>query len=162
MSTPPKISARLRQIRVQQGLTLKQVEIKSKGRWKAVVVGSYERGTRSLSIKKAEELCDFYGVPLPQLFANSSEINTSISTTSRPNEVWRFDLRRIRAFNSHPDSIVNNVHSFLQNLAIKRDDWNGELLSIRRSDIELLALLTQKSEPDLKQALVLRGLMLKN
>ena len=38
------LGARLRAIRTQQGLSLHGVEEKSQGRWKAVVVGSYERG----------------------------------------------------------------------------------------------------------------------
>ena len=38
------LGARLRAIRAQQGLSLHGVEEKSEGRWKAVVVGSYERG----------------------------------------------------------------------------------------------------------------------
>ena len=38
------LGARLRAIRTQQGLSLHGVEEKSEGRWKAVVVGSYERG----------------------------------------------------------------------------------------------------------------------
>jgi hypothetical protein len=38
------LGARLRAIRNQQGLSLQGVEDKSHGRWKAVVVGSYERG----------------------------------------------------------------------------------------------------------------------
>lgn len=41
------LGARLRHIRVQQGLSLQGVEAKSGGRWKAVVVGSYERGDRA-------------------------------------------------------------------------------------------------------------------
>src|SRR6478752_8256875 len=36
------LGARLRAIRAQQGLSLHGVEEKSEGRWKAVVVGSYE------------------------------------------------------------------------------------------------------------------------
>ena len=39
------LGARLRAIRNQQGLSLQGVEDKSHGRWKAVVVGSYERAT---------------------------------------------------------------------------------------------------------------------
>ena len=73
MTTPIEISKRLRQIRKQQNLTLKQVEIRSRGKWKAVVIGSYERGTRSLSISKAKSLCEFYGVP-SQLSFKSKQI----------------------------------------------------------------------------------------
>src|ERR687890_717777 len=45
-----RLGARLRAIRQQQGLTLQQVEEMSEGRWKAVVVGSYERGDRAVSV----------------------------------------------------------------------------------------------------------------
>ena len=38
------LGARLRAIRTQQGLSLHGVEEKSRGRWKAVVVGSYVVG----------------------------------------------------------------------------------------------------------------------
>ena len=46
------LGARLRSIRQQQGLSLQGVEEKSNGRWKAVVVGSYERGDRAISVAK--------------------------------------------------------------------------------------------------------------
>ncbi|NDA95938.1 MAG: XRE family transcriptional regulator, partial [Actinobacteria bacterium] len=68
MSMTTLVAQRLRHIRQQQNLTLKQVEIRSRGKWKSVVVGSYERGVRALSIAKAEELCAFYGVPAESLF----------------------------------------------------------------------------------------------
>ena len=60
------LGARLRAIRTQQGLSLHGVEEKSRGRWKAVVVGSYERGDRSVTVQKLAELADFYGVPLSE------------------------------------------------------------------------------------------------
>ena len=61
------LGARLRAIRTQQGLSLHGVEKKSKGRWKAVVVGSYERGDRAVTVQKLAELADFYGVPVGEL-----------------------------------------------------------------------------------------------
>ena len=44
------LGQRLRAIRMQQGLSLHGVEDKSEGRWKAVVVGSYERGDRAVTV----------------------------------------------------------------------------------------------------------------
>src|SRR3954464_3714833 len=61
------LGARLRAIRTQQGLSLHGVEKKSHGRWKAVVVGSYERGDRAVTVQKLAELADFYGVPVSEL-----------------------------------------------------------------------------------------------
>ena len=52
------LGARLRAIRTQQGLSLHGVEEKSRGRWKAVVVGSYERGDRSVTVQKLADLTE--------------------------------------------------------------------------------------------------------
>ena len=61
------LGSKLRGIRQQQGLSLHGVEQKSGGRWKAVVVGSYERGDRAVTVQKLAELADFYGVPVAEL-----------------------------------------------------------------------------------------------
>jgi transcriptional regulator with XRE-family HTH domain len=61
------LGARLRSIRQQQGLSLQGVEEKSNGRWKAVVVGSYERGDRAVTVSRLAELADFYRVPVSEL-----------------------------------------------------------------------------------------------
>src|ERR1700686_4201929 len=61
------LGARLRAIRTQQGLSLHGVEQKSQGRWKAVVVGSYERGDRAVTVQRLAELAEFYGVPVSEL-----------------------------------------------------------------------------------------------
>src|SRR5437870_13282395 len=61
------LGARLRAIRTQQGLSLHGVEEKSQGRWKAVVVGSYERGDRAVTVQRLAELAQFYGVPVAEL-----------------------------------------------------------------------------------------------
>ena len=62
-----EIAAAVRAIRKQKGLTLKEVEEISGGKWKSVVIGSYERCDRALSLKKAMALAEFYQVPLDQL-----------------------------------------------------------------------------------------------
>jgi len=43
------LGARLRDVRQREGLSLQRVEQRSGGRWKAVVVGSYERGDRAVT-----------------------------------------------------------------------------------------------------------------
>jgi transcriptional regulator with XRE-family HTH domain len=67
------LGARLRAIRVQQGLSLHGVEDKSQGRWKAVVVGSYERGDRAVTALRLSELAAFYRVPVSEL-RNSQDL----------------------------------------------------------------------------------------
>lgn len=62
-----QLGGKLRAIRTQQGLSLHGVEEKSQGRWKAVVVGSYERGDRAVTVQRLAELAEFYGVPVQEL-----------------------------------------------------------------------------------------------
>jgi transcriptional regulator with XRE-family HTH domain len=48
------LSDRLRELRQAQGLSLQRLEDRSDGRWKSVVIGSYERGDRAFSIARAD------------------------------------------------------------------------------------------------------------
>jgi transcriptional regulator with XRE-family HTH domain len=50
----------LRRIRQAAGLSLYQLETKSDGKWKAVVVGSYERGDRDPTIYRSAALLEYY------------------------------------------------------------------------------------------------------
>ena len=156
MTTPLEISRRLRQIRKQQSLTLKQVEIRSRGKWKAVVIGSYERGTRSLSISKAKSLCEFYGVPLSALFQSEG-----IQQVPLTEGALRIDLRNLRGKIPQNDPLIGQLHNLLSFIARRRDDWNGEIMSIRLQDNEVLGLLVQKEQGELRKALEIRDLLFK-
>jgi transcriptional regulator with XRE-family HTH domain len=156
MTTPLEISKRLRQIRKQQNLTLKQVEIRSRGKWKAVVIGSYERGTRSLNISKAKSLCEFYGVPLSALFQIEG-----IQQVPPSEGALRIDLRNLRSKISQNDPLIGQLHNLLSFIARRRDDWNGEIMTIRLQDKEVLGLLVQKEQSELRKALEIRDLLFK-
>ena len=84
------LGARLRAIRTQQGLSLHGVEEKSRGRWKAVVVGSYERGDRSVTVQKLAELAEFYGVPVSELLPGDAA-----PTALAPSPKLVIDLERM-------------------------------------------------------------------
>jgi transcriptional regulator with XRE-family HTH domain len=143
------IGENLRRIRRQQGLTLRDVESESKGRWKAVVIGSYERGDRALTLKKAIALAHFYRVPLDQLLG--------IFAPTQSNGVARvFNLKAIREQES---AIPQPFLRFLHEICRRRSDWNGELLSIRGSDCETLALILDMSLESLHEWLVNRALV---
>src|SRR6185437_6250726 len=78
------LGARLRAIRAQQHLSLHGVERKSGGRWKAVVVGSYERGDRAVSVQRLAELAGFYGVPVSELLPTE---RVTTSGSPGPNKI---------------------------------------------------------------------------
>lgn len=59
--TSSRIGEKLKEIRNLRGLSLKEVEARSKGRFKSVTVGSYERGDRRPTVPQVDELLAFYG-----------------------------------------------------------------------------------------------------
>lgn len=65
-----RLGRKLRAIRDARGLTLSVVEEQTQGAFKAVVVGSYERGQRAIHITRLKRLCDFYGVSTLKVLDN--------------------------------------------------------------------------------------------
>lgn len=141
------IGENLRKVRRKQGLTLAQVEERSNGEWKAVVIGSYERNDRSLSLKKAIELAQFYQIPIDQLLGIS---NSSMNSGTSHRVI--LDLRRLRNYSQHFEDLamVSQIAAFI---CAKRRDWNGEILSLRESDQATLALISFASEEEILRKL---------
>ena len=124
-------AAKLKELRRSRGLTLEDCEITSGGKFKAVVLGSYERGSRAISLSKLTALADFYDVPIQYFFTSTKE-----STEGR----WIFDLRKLRAceVTVFPFNFLTNS---LTRIAELRCDWEGEILSIRNGDRESFEIL---------------------
>ena len=130
----------LREIRRVNSLSLSDVEELSNGALKAVVLGSYERGTRSLSVRRAIQIAHLYEVPLEVLLTGQS------ATRSYQVERTMIDLRRVRSLNGdmYPSdelSKFESLRNYLKGITLMRNDWNGEVISLRGSDIPALALL---------------------
>jgi len=143
---------RLRELRRKKGLTLHQCEQLSNGEIKAVVLGSYERGTRAISLARLEQLAKFYEVPFQYFLAGKSEGNPEVK------DRLIFDLRRIRRTEVAPEKIAP-VKRYLSTVARKRSDWNGEVISLRKSDNEVLALICEIEQEELYQELRLAGFL---
>jgi transcriptional regulator with XRE-family HTH domain len=141
--TMQEIAASLRTIRKQKGMTLKDVEESSAGRWKAVVVGSYERCDRALSLNKAIGLAAFYEVPLDHLLGLRTH---SSNTQANP---LILDLRKIASL-SQSDERYKTLYTYLRLIAAKRRDWNGEVISLRDIDLTNIALILLSTEDDIR------------
>lgn len=127
-------SEKLRQIRKSKGWSLQDVEKLSKGKWKAVVIGSYERSDRAISLKKAVELMEFYQVPITELFENEKS-NFKSEEKSEPLIIDQ------RLLSKNTDIKLQGMKRFVALLTSKRRDWNGEVLSVRSTDMQFIALL---------------------
>ena len=129
---------RLRIIRKSKGWSLQDVERNSNGKWKAVVIGSYERADRAISLKKAISLMEFYQVPVSELFP---DIPPQVSTRS-----IAIDLVKLSAIQSEYSSVIQR---FVRGICDRRKDWNGQVLTVRVNDLQFLAMLLQQAEPEL-------------
>ena len=62
-----EVGRRLREIRHRAGLSLMQVEEQSEGRWKAGIVGAYERASRRPTIDRLAALAAWYRADLSEV-----------------------------------------------------------------------------------------------
>jgi transcriptional regulator with XRE-family HTH domain len=146
--TASTVSQRIRRLRKSRSLTLHDIERLSQGRIKAVVMGSYERGTRAISLSRTIEIADLFGIPVTELISDGADQSRTETTA------FVFDLRAIEKLSSLNDSTeIRHISRYLKALALRRRDWNGEVLSLRKSDFEQLSLLLDATEENLFQQL---------
>lgn len=141
-----RIGARLRSIRNQQGLSLAEVQERSQGRWKAVVVGAYERGDRTITIARLQELAGFYGVPLADLLPQPRDDGSDTAGTADRHVL---DLRQLRYATTNGDRALLPVARFAAQVSRQRGDHNGRVLTIRGADLEMLAYTAGHAPEDL-------------
>ena len=141
-NTPEEIlnvCKRLRAVREAKSLTLLDVQQKSEGKITAVALGSYERGDRQISLVKLLQIATIYGVP-------ASEILTKKTERVEPTRIT-IDLRKIGQSTDREGLKTTRV---LNEIAKLRGDWNGEVISIRASDITNLSLFTGLSAAEIQ------------
>lgn len=132
-----EVGGRLRAIRKQQRLSLQAVEIRSEGRFKAVVVGSYERGDRVVSVNRLAELADFYGVPITELLPPGS-VASPAPSRGAGNERIVINLRRLREL---PLEQSDAADRYARTIQAERGDYGNDVLSLRADDLRPLAIM---------------------
>jgi transcriptional regulator with XRE-family HTH domain len=130
-----RLGERLRQVRAQHGLTLQQVEMRSKGRWKAVVISSYERGDRALSAGKLAALSEFYEVPITALLP--VEVGEEPVEPVGVGKRIVLDLQVLGE--AADDPVLQPVMRFARGIRERRGDRGGAVLSLRAQDVNALA-----------------------
>jgi len=131
------LGVKLRRIRRQRGLSLKDVERKSDGQWTAMVVGSYERADRAVTVTKLVELADFYGIPVSELLPDAW-----ISVPRPAATAIVLDLQRLRELPTEHGALLAR---YVRSIEHQRGDYNGQVLSIRSEDLRSLAILYDRS-----------------
>ncbi|HWC12610.1 MAG TPA: helix-turn-helix domain-containing protein [Acidimicrobiales bacterium] len=139
-----QVGQRLRAIRRQKGLSLQEVEAVSDHEFKASVLGAYERGERVISVPRLQRLAQLYTVPVDQLLPRPPSARTAegdapadadAGVPELPDKVT-FDLTR---FDSIDDPELGMVFRYLNSIMVRRQDFNGRVLTVRGDDIRAMA-----------------------
>jgi transcriptional regulator with XRE-family HTH domain len=160
MNTGARVGERLRAIRRQKGLSLHDVEARSSLEFKASVLGAYERGERAISVPRLLRLAEIYEVPADQLLPRELEGEISLLDASAAgafdmNSGFTIDLVRLHELDD-PDAHI--LDRFATSLQRERQDFNGRMLTIRRSDLRVLASCMGRSLEELGARLEQLGL----
>ena len=149
-----QLGSKLRGIRQQQGLSLHGVEQKSQGgRWKAVVVGSYERGDRAVTVQKLAELADFYGVPVAELLPGRVAVPLRVRARGPRSSSTS------SACSNCPPRRPARSQRYAATIQSQRGDYNGKVLSIRQDDLRTLAVIYDQSPSVLTEQLISWGVL---
>ena len=146
-------SQKLREIRKSKGWSLQDVEKNSKGKWKAVVIGSYERSDRAISLKKTIELMNFYQVPITALFEEEIDPSWNVNLL----EPLILDQRSI---NKSTGKNLEGMKRLVSFITARRKDWNGEVLSLRSTDLQFISILLNKKPEEATAYLKENGYLL--
>ena len=139
------LGARLRAVRTQQGLSLQGLQERSGGRWKAVVVGSWERGDRAVTVERLAELAAFYGVPMAALVPEVGAGATTESPVALVLDVTAVD--RLSGEETQP------LVRFTETLQARRGTGALGSLVVGEEDLAALATIYGSSERELTRRL---------
>jgi len=135
VQAPAVVGARLRAVRRQQHLSLHDVEVASNLEFKASVLGAYERDERAISVPRLQRLAHLYRVPIAAMVEHDER--AAPAQTDRPMTIDLVALRQLQG----PDAVL--LDRYLRTIEVQRGDYNGRILTIRRSDATALASILQ-------------------
>jgi transcriptional regulator with XRE-family HTH domain len=135
---------------------LQEVEARSEAEFKASVLGAYERAERAISVPRLQRLANFYNVPVDQLLPGEDVLNeldggspsqADIDMTERSIVI---DLTKLGESKTSESEVINR---YLKIIQVKRQDFNGRVLTIRRDDLQALAAIIGTTVEDAPQRL---------
>ncbi len=135
-----EIGRRMREARKKRGWTI--AEMAEVGKIKAVVIGSYERGSRNMPISRLGEIARILGVDVNFLLGQPHVRQDYV-------QVLTLDLRALSRPSFTNPSRQSLLVSYCAGIVKRRSDWNGEVLSIRESDILNLSFAMGIEQADL-------------
>ena len=163
------VGDRLRAVRRQKRLSLQAVEKASRLEFKASVLGAYERGERTISVPRLQRLARLYRVPVDQLLppdgamppSRNRGVPTHRTNGENPDADGKpfkvaVDLVRLSEVQGPERELLRR---FLASVQVQRQDFNGEVLTIRSEDLRVMASMLGQNLETLLRRLEELGLL---
>lgn len=126
------LGAAMREARMRAGLTLRDLERISSGRFKPSAVGGYERGERDISAERFVDLAFALGTTPEELLGDAmrrgfpkTHVEASIDLAALQRRDGTDSARAVRAF--------------AHRVQLERQDLFGDVLTVRAGDLEVIA-----------------------
>lgn len=146
------VGRRLRAVRKDRRLSLKDVERLTDGRFKVGVLGSYERGDRNINIAQLLDLAEFYGVAASELLHGGDDASHG-GRSSGPR--LTVDMVALAA-----DLTFAPVFRYLHTITEIRGRDLGRFESFRADDLNAMAATMGTSAAELRVALTDAGILI--
>ena len=149
-----RLGEHLRSVRRQQGWSLHEVEQASERRFKASVLGAYERGDRTVSIERLRQLAEFYRVPVAGLLPPEPQPEgAAAEDPGSPQMVIDLVVLERRR---HDEPVLAR---YVDAIRSRRGDPATRVLTLRERDLRGVAAAEGRSELDLADALREQGVL---
>jgi transcriptional regulator with XRE-family HTH domain len=149
----------LRSVRRQKRLSLQAVADASDQEFKASVLGAYERGERAISVPRLQRLAALYEVPVDQLLPDrgpAADRAAAEGSRDRGGRRVMIDLTQIKAASG---DLPSALQRFVTSIQVERQDFNGQVLTIRADDLRVISATFGVTVNDLINQLVDLGLI---
>jgi transcriptional regulator with XRE-family HTH domain len=146
-----RLGEHLRHVRRQQGWSLHDIEVASEGRFKASVLGAYERGDRTVSIERLRQLAEFYRVSVAELLPRERSRSPA---RARASDVV-IDLVALER-RRHDVPVLSR---YVDAIRERRGDLDSQVLTLRERDLRGIAAAEGRPEDELTEDLRAQGLL---
>ena len=112
------------------------------------MMGSYERGSRAISLARTIEIANLFAIPLSELIEESK--NPERGSDGQ----LIFDLRKLREISlAVTGNEITKINAFVSAICARRRDWNGEILTLRSGDLDTLTLVLSAPRENVQELL---------
>lgn len=140
-----EVGRALRKARRERGLTLRDVNRLSHGRFKPSSVAGYERGERSISLERFCALASFYGVLPDRLL---SGVLRRLDPEGRRELL--VDLTRLESDASKEARLLRDL---VRDVQSARGDHGADVITLRSGDLQVLVVASGKEAAQVLETL---------